>query len=340
MGDLQILQSHIQTCFDLNGDGKVNTEDAKIAISLGAVCATMFLSPLPAHAKGGGGGGQTSYSSTSYDRSSYPEFKRPHHPILFPIDLSPNVCPNLPEQDESIDVLVDKFIVGRGMYTRATVVQRGSDTCKFTAVRTPPARASTTNTGTDLAKEYNKPVTLSASRNYETYLAWSILLGMMTIGNALISLYDYLQEISAVTHSKFDSLPIPDKTFASAPNGMYKGGAYEIYGWSKTYQQVETKLEFRNDGTMYGKGTDSIDGDYSIKGHWKALDDGGYLLHWKERYVGFTVKVQCEMKSSMVDDVKFTTIEGTFKSSRNISGTLSLTSSRDFKKMYRFWNTI
>jgi len=324
--DIQFLTSKLQqnmfNVLDVNNDGKVDREDAKTALTLALISGVLLTSPLPAHAKGGGGhggGGHSSRHSSSRSSSSrvsendrsYPEYKRPHRPGE--VSLDPNICFNLPEQGERIEILRDEYT---GYYVPAAVVDVNDSTwaCRFTAA----------------PFDGNRPVSLHSFPNHWLYESLTIFI--------IIYGEDFLQNIvETIQEVQFDAqfnalpTPVPDKSTRPLESGTFRGASYDrpwhyIDSDVETIEQdVETMLQFMENGDISGSGCDSVDGEYELSGMWKVAGDGNsYLLRWKETYDDFDVKVQCDMKMSDIDDAdednQTWVVNGYFRSSRDVKG--------------------
>ena len=136
----------------------------------------------------------------------------------------------------------------------------------------------------------------------------------------LEDVYETLEEVSF--DSTFNKLPTPEQHKSTIPfeSGTFRGIAYHWCHKERIDQDVETTLQFLDNGEVLGSGFDSDDGEYELSGTWKEDEDHSYMLRWKEIYDDFNVKVQCRM----VNDDKGTIISGLFRSSRNVKGNVNM----------------
>jgi hypothetical protein len=165
-----------------------------------------------------------------------------------------------------------------------------------------------------------------------------ILYGDMSVPEDFLrNIFETIQEVQF--DAQFNALPrpVPNKSTRPLESGTFRGAAYEETRRYITLeddgeiieQDVETMLQFMENGDISGSGYDSVDGEYELSGMWKSAGDGEYyLLRWKETYDDFDVKVQCNMKSSDMDDAEEDNqtwvVDGYFRSSRDVRGYLNM----------------
>ncbi len=310
---------------DVNGDGKIDAEDARAALSIAAL-TTVLLSPLPAHAKGGGhGGGSHGHWDSRGSRSTrirksgnggrgeysdYPRFARPSYHYTLK-DFNPNICHRLPDEGEVISVTSEKQT---GVYIPGTVTKINKSNCEFTVDRD------------------GEQLVIFTHKNQENYIAVTITGGMYYYfyGRNFLNKFKFNRE--------FDNLKDPRPGHVSCPppplTGNYSGTATEWKGPFRSTQSVQSTFTFTDDGEIRGFGYDSIDGNYEIEGAWKekivqeeerdGVDIQGcernhvYILRWVERYSDFDVTVQGRMQDNE------NKITGTFYSSLDVQGTVEL----------------
>ena len=68
-------------------------------------------------------------------------------------------------------------------------------------------------------------------------------------------------------------------------SGLYTGVTVESDG---AVQEVETFLQFLNNGKVEGIGFDEEDGPYRVRGTWR-----GSTVNWTEKYEDYSVRVEC-----------------------------------------------
>jgi hypothetical protein len=295
---------------DLNGDGKLDDEDIGVFCSnikdlnkknalsaFSAVLLAWLLATQPAFAKGGGGGGGggegSRHGGSSDDFPAYKRRFRGRNNIYFrPFDIQ--ACSNLPGEGELVDMLVSR--PGRTSYLPETVDEVDESRCEFVAHYSDGSRT--------IGKTH---------QNVQDWLLPGAAIGA-TISYFLASgIEDSLnvkkdEDLDAVFDKMDDTL-----TTSKPPiGGTFKGETTESDG---SIQTVNAKLNFRENGLITGSGTDSFDGEYSIRGAWK-----GRTVRWTENYEHYSVTVRGEISETG-------SIHCRFRSSRGIRGRFKLTKS-------------
>lgn len=200
-------------------------------------------------------------------------------------------CPSLPEVGDAYEVLrevdsrgrrngIDKDFVP--VYDAAVVVDANEETCRY-----------------DLQQvsgfQKGQIKSMHAPTNGDTYLSRLITGGVLSPlapwGKFLRKrkekkfdaefalkgqeLQDFLAGRSVVAEDgnkmasgEYDPIP--------PPSGAWKGKTKESDGAN---QRILSDLRFRSDGTMSGRGSDTDDGDYTIKGYWSPG-----MVKWTETY--------------------------------------------------------
>jgi len=335
--DLHVVTNNLKLhCLDVNGDGNIDAEDAKTALSIMALfTALLTSSPLPADAKGGGHGGGGGHGHSSHGRghgrrSGTPGggvnsddddmggFYRPNHTLGMK-DFQPTVCWQLPEEGEEIHARYE----GAKDYVPSTVIEVDKSRCEFKSIPL------------DDGDGVVVPWTHTQVSNLEVYAIISLFVGVFALDRGFGSFLKSrdleleFEEFDTV----FDRLDKPNSwgVSSSPASGTYTGTATE----RGTVQTIESTLEFKENGSIKGSGSDSMDGEYTINGHWRQDKEEStihhqiYLVQWKEYYNrGFHVVVQGVMHEKLWTYGNSTNISnkitGEFTSTREVTGTFEL----------------
>jgi len=130
------------------------------------------------------------------------------------------------------------------------------------------------------------PWTHTQVSNLEVYAIISLFVGVFALDRGFASFLKSrdleleFEEFDTV----FDRLDKPNSwgVSSSPASGTYTGTATE----RGTVQTIKSTLEFKENGSIKGSGSDSMDGEYTINGHWRQDKEEStihhqiYLVQW------------------------------------------------------------